>query len=1438
MKKVLIFLELDRALFSLSINYISRREMLMIRMILLILLQGISGGISGYITNKYAVNMLFKEYTPLKLGGVVKKKREKFIEEISELVERDIINSETLRVAISSKNLKPYIEQISEFFFEKGLEGSIGNLKVSEIADLYDTANKSEEFLRENLYAILPGVLDNIVTKVNLEDILSEKQISQIIKAGYDLLISEIEKSTTLNEFISDLYNENSDITLSELISEEIQKKLIKNITENIIQIVNENILEDEKSCEVFFDSILKAIDIERTLIKLQDTIGNCPINKFITASEEKEITIRLYNKINDFINSSKGKALVLDFINELYLIGEDIDFTIYEILPPEMEASLTNFIKTVIPKVMPYISEWISNNKVSFDEMIEEAIDEAIDGMDENIKKLVISKVRNALMGDISSKNDIVSKVIDYFDDSLDDDAYNNLTSNIISYLKDKKIKDMIKLLEKQELLSSEKTAEFIIKQFNTHGKNILEVIVKTQFSKSINKFIKLDFVDLFDSKLKSALYKNIFKNKDKINEKLKIIIREFISIKGYELFHKKLSELFTANKVLSFSNKFRELTCDVLKSSKEIYEEKIEKFIVSKTKNINLVEILDTYKGDICDFIVDNSVVFYKRTVDKNKERKVKDLICTYFNKEQLSSILINKGYPALISKLPDLLDGNVKKFAKNNLSKYDEDEICDIVQEFMGNQLKPLSVFGGILGTAVGIIYQMIFPNSIGSYGFPGSVLNLIMSLILMAGIGYITNVIALWMIFHPYKENKIVAKIPFFKKFALGYIPAHKNQFAIGMAKLIDEELLNKEEINKSFNLHKKNTQSVLMSLVTNNNYQILINIIETKKQDLSNYIYHGILKCCGNNSKLSKRISEGIEESKFSKFIKRKHILNIIPKLIDSINNVQNYLVNFAQNKLCSSYAGNKILPKDVSSEVRNYVQMQMQGSLKEKVNSIRQTDFINIIIDNYKKDYELQIKKSCKDIFEKDFIEQVKNNLEMKAYSYFSGDFKIYIDDQIKHFLNSELDENKDIGSMFNGRVKELIDNNVYTITSYITDKAISYLQNNEDEFIFTVRETIKNNLNFFEKIAYGTFGGDAIAGKVVEIILYKKLPIMIRNEIGRIMNIAKFTLDNNIYPMKVSELKIKADEINTAMLLDNVFERFNNKIDLKQYINKVSDLVLEPLISTPIIEYLEPCNLQSLDLIYKKFHEEADIVKYDIYNKLSNNIEELSKVSGEFLDEKILMPLFELYSSNAFEGATTENIEETVKNVLNLVSSSEVTKKHLIMLWESLYNNTLSQMQIKQIINCDMLEKDIENIIDHIFNNVTFCETNIVLIEKVVQNAINNNLDFISDETKNYLIDKVMQAGLSSISEHIVPILQEINLKNITNKQIELLNPKEIDILFNSFAGDFFSKLRFYGVFGFVFGINVGLSIILWALDLRYSKISSQKDINTLRDS
>ncbi|WP_297418668.1 DUF445 family protein [Clostridium sp.] len=1393
--------------------------------IFLLALQGFSGGVSGYITNKYAVNMLFKEYTPLKLGGVIKKKREKFIEEISELVERDIINADTLRPEISNKRFNIYIEKIADVFFEKELKESLGNTKIFEITDFSNTVAKSEGFIRNNLNMILPELLENFLTNSNLKDLLGEEQVSKIVNKGYEILVSELENTNLLDEFINNIYKENSNITLAQILSEEIQKNLVNNISECMSRIIKHDVLANEESCRIFLDNVCVALDIDLILNKLQGLIGDYEINKFITASEEDEFILKLFSKINDFINSQKGKELILNLVNEIVLIGKDIDFTIYEMLPTEMEKSLTHFIKAVVPKVMPYISEWISNNKVVFDEMIESAIDEAIEDIDVNIKKLIISKVRNALMGDISSKNNIVSKIISYMNNSLDEEAYINLASSLINYLKNSKVKDMVALLEKQDLFSSEEIMKVINKQFELHGKSILGAIVKHEFSKKIRDIIKLDFVKLFHTKLKPLLYENIFKNKEELGDKLNSVAQDFINAKSGELFNKKISEIFNYNNVSSFSNKFAKLTSKLLEKNKTICTEKLKDILVSKVKNINIAYVIENYKMDISEFIVDNSIGFYKEVVDKYKELEVKDIITAYLNKKQLSHILINEGYPMLISKLPNLLNGNIKKFAKNNLSKYNEDEICDIVQEFMGNQLKPLSVFGAVLGTIVGVIYQLIFQNAIGRYGFPSNAFDVIMSCGIMAFIGYITNVVALWMIFHPYKENKIVAKIPFFKKFALGYIPAHKNQFAVGMAKLIDEELLNKEEINKSFNSHKNKGKSLLIALATNNNYQIIVDFARNKKKDLARNAYKKILKYFSINANLSKGISRKIGDKQLNSFIKKDNVLNISSKLLGSINNTENYLAAIVQDKLSANYKLNDTLPEAVCNEVKKYIKDSSNKLIEEKVVSTRNKDIIRPIVDNYSGHYNSIIQKTVKEILDNDLSEKIKNNIKEKAYTYVFNDFKIYCNDLLNQFLHNELNENNNIGSMFKGNIKAIIDKNLNSLVTYASNKLVAYLKDNEYVIALDVQETIKGELNFFEKIAYATFGGDDIANKVASIILHEKLPEMLKNEKERIISSAEITLNECIYPIKVNDLKIDSREINTTMLIDNLFDKLGESISFKEHIYKASDLILDSLISAPLTEYLELCNLGDLNLVYNRFNKEIITIEEEIYNNIDLNKDTLFKMIGEFLDENIILPLFNSHNSEIFKNNTLEEIRDTIKNILGVITSSGETKEHISIFLSSFYNSTLSKLKIEQITDEKILNRDVEKIIRCAFEDIEFNEKNLILLEKVIENAIEADFDFISDDTKDYLIDKAIRTGLNSINHYVVPVLQEIDLKNISNKQIDLLNPREIDILFNSFAGDFFKKLRLYGVFGFVFGINVGLSIILWAIDLRYSK-------------
>ena len=72
----------------------------------------VSGSLTGYGTNYYAVKMLFKKYGPW--GGVILKTRPEFTQSVSELVERDIINKQTIEKELNKYEFRKVFYKMIE----------------------------------------------------------------------------------------------------------------------------------------------------------------------------------------------------------------------------------------------------------------------------------------------------------------------------------------------------------------------------------------------------------------------------------------------------------------------------------------------------------------------------------------------------------------------------------------------------------------------------------------------------------------------------------------------------------------------------------------------------------------------------------------------------------------------------------------------------------------------------------------------------------------------------------------------------------------------------------------------------------------------------------------------------------------------------------------------------------------------------------------------------------------------------------------------------------------------------------------------------------------------------------------------------------------------------------------------------------------------------
>ena len=234
---------------------------------ILFLLQGGAGAVSGYITNKYAVNMLFKEYTPFKpilpfkFGGVIKNRKEQFIEEISELVERDIINSDTILSNIDDVKLEKVINSIVKEFFNIELKRSLNDMTFNDIKNfkniLSALCNDFKVILKDN-----SSFIDAVIDKIDFNDELTRKLLKDISGELFDKLEKESLRKDIIEECVKGLYENISNESISNILPYEIGNLIEKSIVNSAEASLDKLFCHNENLIKILNDIYVKNIKI------------------------------------------------------------------------------------------------------------------------------------------------------------------------------------------------------------------------------------------------------------------------------------------------------------------------------------------------------------------------------------------------------------------------------------------------------------------------------------------------------------------------------------------------------------------------------------------------------------------------------------------------------------------------------------------------------------------------------------------------------------------------------------------------------------------------------------------------------------------------------------------------------------------------------------------------------------------------------------------------------------------------------------------------------------------------------------------------------------------------------------------------------------------------------------------------------------------------
>lgn len=1379
------------------------------------IIQAILGGASGYITNDYAINMLFKEYTPLKIGGVIKKTRNEFIDNLSSLVENDIINKDKLNDILTDEAFKTKFELLTEDFFSNCLYEIVGTDTFSNINDIDSSAKSTGDFLENILDKHIVEITNLLFNDLEIEDFLTPVQLNKISKSLYESVDNMVNTSDIIKNLLLSAYSEYGNTPIVDLLNG--TENRVFNLTENIISKFNQ-IIRDDFSSEInnAIKDISATAEFNKTLTSAKNILYEKHIKEiFVIDDDLKSKIVKLFI---DYINSNKGQNMVCELCTSLFSYVKKCDNTLFDIIDTSFEINLKSYLVENLPNATEKIVDWVMINSKNIDNIIEESIDEVIKESD-GIRGKLLSTIRNSYLSNLSEKYGIIQKIVDYVqNESKPEKLSNNISSKVIEYLGNVSIGDMLTEAETNKFLTPLTLSRYLTEYLN----NYFEFI----FNKFFNYIMNLKINDLLPAEMDSG---NIIKEKlldviiDKVlsSKTINKTLNKKASSYANEILNKNLNILINEENFKVYITNISDFVANVL----EVNSSNIKNLLEKEIKNNISIQKIKTSDG-YSNILGGISSEIYKRYSNTTNSIKDKKLTLAIDRMNSIDNLYKNSSETIrtlMINNLDTILGGSVKSIVTENLNKLNDDELSNLANDFIGRELRPIMYFGGVLGTGAGLLLAT----------FQNGPLNLqtinIANMLTYSLVGFSTNAIAINMIFKPYKEIKFLSKIPFLRHFSLGYIVKNKKIFAENMSVFIDRNLLSKESINELFDKYDGNFKNKLAIGISSNDYSILHKFLTNNHESIIEGSYNFTNNLIENNiHNLSNFFMKEVSDFKLSTLLSPINInyLSCLGK--ENLSNTNEKFKLFVVSKISSPEPLENQIPDCLINSMKNSI-----NSFIEKHYDITSGNLGNL---NYVKSFMMKYDDKYKNITNRP-IYDIFRTIEIKSFTpYISHSLTEMISseksrkkatDTITNLFNKSLGGNKTFEDLFNGKIKEYVNENIPSLFDKISKVIKNNIINTSPAISNNIQKEIKKNLGFLQKSMYSLMGGDEIANELISKIMVDKVPAFIDDKKHELLYIFRNIIDEKFYKMKADTLQKSLNKIQIDDMVNTYFSNSENTDLIEKKIN-LSLVSLENKIEKiDLNDILKLLSLQDINSIFSAYEAEINFLILSLSNNMANNKDEVISIIETLLSKIV----DQFMKSASFKDLCCEISDEDINiitnNLIDILNNDDFLNKSFKKFLNSYREFIIGKDNLSFFIDKEELIKSIRIFIKNLIssNEARLALKNIY--SSILDEAMDINFNFISEDTKAYIVDVFIESCIKSIRRNLDTILKAIEFDRIAREEIDAMEPRKIHEMFNSFGGKYFRKLMLYGFGGFIFGINTYVGLTLAGLKIISKKFN-----------
>jgi uncharacterized membrane protein YheB (UPF0754 family) len=744
----------------------------------------IGGAAVGWLTNAIAVSMLFKKFLG-RWGGVIEAQYAAFIENMSLLVEADLVNHRTLAPECRSPAFIQALHDWIEDILRRELPANSGAMRLEAVPDIEKSLARLIALVRE----AEPPVRDQayqVLAKERLDRFLSEEQYRYMVDAA----AAALEKAGFFEgELKQGIHRFLSTHRLYDLVPEEA----LARFTDNLGAVIGKGDLSRfDADLDEAYTALRAAIDLDELIGVLEAALGQMRFGDFALPVKGQETgSEELIRRFIAFTGSPQGQGLLLEITTAVLKDAKAISLSLNEVLSPELKAGILRFIAEQLPPLIDQVADFIRETETEIEALINDTIDQELaaspmGSMFKFFKDLFIQNSARTF------------HIIDTLVEAVHrygDTAGANLTAQLIGYIETHSIGDILGQLEARKVISPEILTSRITKILNDQaGKD----------SQTLEGFLYRRLDSCFTVKLgilKTGLLERLwgrFKKDYLYTDQCKAAIRAGIN-RALPRLAKQMPAAGMGPEAIPLHIEAPSLKQTLLQLWPGMRAWNLGRLIPGEAFQrfpLNWEALWHTHKH---------------LPLNRIYQGLQKDEVY-----EHLSA-----GIQQLLTQhLDTLLTGNVAALVNAQLQKSSPAEINHMVQDFMGSELKPINTLGAILGALAGVLSVWISFRLGVPRDFSWGLFLAYAALFSLVGIG--TNWIAIKMLFRPYGPWKILPnRSPF-----VGVVAAKKPAFAKNIARFVKNRTLNEEALHSYFTLHRRDIQDKANAWVSASDYAVL------------------------------------------------------------------------------------------------------------------------------------------------------------------------------------------------------------------------------------------------------------------------------------------------------------------------------------------------------------------------------------------------------------------------------------------------------------------------------------------------------------------------------------------------------------------------------------------------------------------------------------